>query len=78
MPVQIQSDMIVSTFWQDVKRHLEQELFARNLASWTVVIRPHTQADDEFSDNPAKFNRHPRRLAGWIIRQSYITSTRRI
>jgi hypothetical protein len=56
MPVQLQSDIIVSKFWQDVKRHFEQELFARKLASWTVVIRPHTHADDELSDDPAKFN----------------------
>jgi hypothetical protein len=56
MPVQIQSDMIVSKFWQDVKRYFEQELLTRKLASWTVVIRPHTHADDELSEDPKEFN----------------------
>jgi hypothetical protein len=52
MPVQLQGDMIDSRFWQDVKRHLDDELSTRKLGPWTVVIRQHAGDDDESkSDN---------------------------
>jgi hypothetical protein len=60
MPVQLQSDLIVSAFWRDVQRHLSALLNERGLSVWAVILRPKTKADAEFTPDPERYGLTPR------------------
>jgi hypothetical protein len=45
MPIELQSDLRVSPFWQNVSRWLERLLSDLGIGELRVVIRPRTSAD---------------------------------
>jgi len=60
MSVEIQSDLIVSKFWKDVRDQLLKEYRSRRgLSGWKLIIRPRTDADNTFTKEPSKFNLTP-------------------
>jgi hypothetical protein len=59
MPVDLQSDFVVNEFWKSVTARLRDELTARRLGKWKVILRPKTKADEDFTKDPGRYNLTP-------------------
>src|SRR5688500_4450282 len=60
MPVELESDLVTSEYWQTVKTELDAWLVRHGFDAWTVAIRARTRHDDTFSKAPAKFGLSPK------------------